>query len=93
MQSCRSTRRSRPDLYVAVILDGNDTITRTHYVETNNINYKVTLVNPGDAFPDVQYALERARVLPFVGGGCKGQRRAHARLSDTTGHELIRRVT
>lgn len=79
---------SRPDLHVAVILDGT-TLARGTITLHNNTKYKVTLVNPGDALPDVQYALETSEGASFVGGGCDSNKRTHGRLSDSTGHELI----
>lgn len=79
---------SRPDLYVALIME-DGTFQRGPITLKKDERYKVTLVNPGEALPDVQYAIETTKGASFVGGGCDGNRRTHGRLSDVTPHELV----
>jgi hypothetical protein len=80
---------SRQDLYVAIVT--NDGVyTKDDIVLSLDIKeYKVTVVNPGEALVDVQYALETTKGASFVDGGCDGKRRTHGRLSDKTQHTLV----
>jgi len=84
------TSSSRQDLYVALVVKDDTTFTRGPITLEKDKNYKVTLVNPGDALlVDVQYAIEVSEGASFVNGACEGNRRTHGRLSDGTGHELV----
>lgn len=80
---------SRQDLYVAVV-NTDGTYTKENIVLTpDKKEYKVTVINPGEALVDVQYVLETTDSASFADGGCEGKRRTHGRLSDNTKHTLV----
>ena len=78
---------SRPDLYVAVL--GTDGAPQRGPIPLSKKTYTVALINPGDALPDVQYAIETTEGASFVGGGCEGNRRTHGRLTNDSGRDLV----
>ena len=83
MYSCRP---SHPDLYVAVIGKDGMYSKDNMMLTPDQKEYQVTLVNPGEALVNVQYALETTEDASFVDEACDGKGRTHGRLSNHTKH-------